>query len=546
MNDGSSTIHWPSNADFEFDGSHDDFAAYLNLDLSQFDTPTNGIPNGFEKQSFPVNGHGDAMDLDTFHIQQQQQQHHHHHHHHHVQQHHPQQHQQHDLNNHGVSDMDVLAFGDFSLQANQQQQHQQQAIQQIQGINSITPTNIGMRQNDQQAFRHHRNSMHSNRSLEFNNTTFRDDPSQFTPLVSPAVTPLETQFARMPEVPDFSMNTAYFSPLTSPALEAYPDSAYPDSTYSASSQASMRTSPVDVEPQARPSQPKKPSSANGSVSGSGSGSGRKKSVSKPSSSSSSSTTRPIRESPNLKPNHRKKSIPALIPTPELTSQLERMTTSSSSSVHRFSLGPPSDTLQPGYSSYNEGSGGSNSISPEPSSEMPPPPPPDKSRRNSLVRSMDPRKSSAPATPASLMKLANSDMPIETGPTGSVLEKADPAYLREIAAEPKTTSDDEQTTPTLASTRANGTTSANSNSSNNKKRPAPSSRKNSYDDEDIPHHEEEVPAKRKKTICQKEKDKNEEARKREKEQSPANGTGTGPSSKSGTPSSSRPVSMVATS
>src|SRR5690606_18126834 len=115
---------------------------------------------------------------------------------------------------------------------------------------------------------------------------------------------------------------------------------------------------------------------------------------------------------------------------------------SSNSIHRFSLGPPSDALQPNFN-YNDGSGGSNSISPEPSSEMPPPPPPDRSRRNSLVRSLDPRKSSAPATPASLMKLANSDIPIESGPTGSVVEKADPAYLKELAAEPKTNSDDEQ-------------------------------------------------------------------------------------------------------
>src|SRR5690606_20196956 len=67
-----------------------------------------------------------------------------------------------------------------------------------------------------------------------------------------------------------------------------------------------------------------------------------------------------------------------------------------------------------------------------------------------------------------------------------------------------------------------------------------------DGEEVPHHEEEVPAKRKKTICQKEKDKNEEAKKREKEESPGAGPGTGPSSKSGTPSSSRPVSMVVTS
>lgn len=170
MNDGSSTIHWPSNAEFEFDGSHDsDFAAYLNLDLSQFDATTNGIHTGFEKQIFPNNGHGEAMDLDAFPVQHQQHHHHHQHHHHQQIQ---QQHQQQDLNNHGVSDMDVLSFGDFTLEPNQQQQ--QQAIQQIQGINPVTPNNIGMRPNDQQQFRH-RSSMHSNRSLEFDNT-FQNDP----------------------------------------------------------------------------------------------------------------------------------------------------------------------------------------------------------------------------------------------------------------------------------------------------------------------------------------------------------------------------------
>ncbi len=41
----------------------------------------------------------------------------------------------------------------------------------------------------------------------------------FTPLVSPAVTPLDTHFA----VDQFAVSGAYFSPLTSPALHAQSD-----------------------------------------------------------------------------------------------------------------------------------------------------------------------------------------------------------------------------------------------------------------------------------------------------------------------------------
>ncbi|KAK1757508.1 hypothetical protein QBC47DRAFT_411625 [Echria macrotheca] len=63
----------------------------------------------------------------------------------------------------------------------------------------------------------------------------------FTPLVSPAVTPLETQFSVEAQ---FTVPGAYFSPLTSPALHAQNDTL---AAYDQRSSGLARSSPVDMD-----------------------------------------------------------------------------------------------------------------------------------------------------------------------------------------------------------------------------------------------------------------------------------------------------------
>src|SRR6186713_529554 len=65
----------------------------------------------------------------------------------------------------------------------------------------------------------------------------------FTPLISPAVTPLDTQF----RMPDYAVPGEYFSPLSSPALQAQIHTSQ-RSVYGAGRgpDSSETTSPIDA------------------------------------------------------------------------------------------------------------------------------------------------------------------------------------------------------------------------------------------------------------------------------------------------------------
>lgn len=216
----------------------------------------------------------------------------------------------------------------------------------------------------------------------------------FTPLVSPAVTPLDTQFA----YPDYAAPTDAFSPLTSPALEAQNrNHAAQRSVYGAvrGSDTSDTTSPIDpsLEYSVLP-----PASTPASL---------RKSKRKTSSSSTKNPARAVRQSPAMKPQRKKQPSSTIIPSKEITGIIEeaRKTGHSSGVDARLPL------------TYSLDSSGADSVSPEPLSEMPLMPPPATPRSNSAGRSPylkakrgQPQAAPAedgngePATPASLMRI----------------------------------------------------------------------------------------------------------------------------------------------
>ncbi|KAF3922074.1 hypothetical protein ABW20_dc0108457 [Dactylellina cionopaga] len=234
------------------------------------------------------------------------------------------------------------------------------------------------------------------------------DPMVFTPLVSPAVTPLDTSF----RVPEYSVSGAYFSPLTSPALDAqalgYMQRKLPKSLVEPAESSNLN--------------PKKTATRRKSVTG-------------------RTPARVVRQSPSMKPQPgRRKAAAPSVPSLELTdAAIAEIVTKSPRTpvIWKGSLKIPTDH----HISSSRDSSSADSISPEPLSEslMPPPPapgsthgkspmlvaqqsqdkglpsplhpvPPTSKDRESLPTSKPKGK---PATPASLM-----NMPKGLAPKGS--------------------------------------------------------------------------------------------------------------------------------
>lgn len=218
----------------------------------------------------------------------------------------------------------------------------------------------------------------------------------FTPLVSPAVTPLDTQF----QYPEFAVPGEYFSPLISPALEAQ-NNASQQSIYGAlpRSDTSDTTSPIDMNIDLGA-----PISAPGSFSVRKS---KRRNIS-----TSKTPNRTVRQSPSMKPQSRKKQgSGTVIPPKEVpgiieNAQKSKRPTSTSLSPATVTLGLP----------YSQESSEAGSISPEPSSDilMPPPATPrsTSSSKSPYLLAQQPGLQSIPttaangepATPASLMKI----------------------------------------------------------------------------------------------------------------------------------------------
>ncbi|KAK1600087.1 helix-loop-helix DNA-binding domain-containing protein [Colletotrichum navitas] len=205
----------------------------------------------------------------------------------------------------------------------------------------------------------------------------------FTPLVSPAVTPLDPHFQM--EAGGYAIPSAYFSPLTSPALHAQSDQGL---VYDGRSSLSAHNSPAEMEVETTTQSPgfdlaKKARKTN---------------------TSRAKVKNSVRQSPISKPQRKKSTA-----TPKMVSQALR-------EVNEDSLEQmlPSTAL-PGLMSSEESENAS--VSPENISDMPPPPlpQPKQSSKSPFIQpqpQLHPQPAvpahvqgkPSPATPASLMKL----------------------------------------------------------------------------------------------------------------------------------------------
>ncbi|KAI9850421.1 MAG: hypothetical protein M1838_005698 [Thelocarpon superellum] len=291
------------------------------------------------------------------------------------------------VSNEALLDMNMQAQAQahfFQQQQRQQQQQQQQRMQEraYQPRSGVPPTPNSVEMHGGAIAYYHHLDAQSQAMVE-RYQRLKDDQTIFTPLVSPAVTPLEAQFA----VPDYTVPGAYFSPLTSPALEAQQHvSQRPMYHHAPRSDTSATTSPVDMNFDLGPANP--PSATS-----------QPASSRKPRRRMSAPRTpaRVVRQSPSMKPQRQKKPSSTVILPTELVEAAEP------SSARGSGLNVP----------HSRDSSGTESISPEPLSEilMAPPPAPSAASTSAPSRSTSVRTGSStglhPATPASLMKLSNS-------------------------------------------------------------------------------------------------------------------------------------------
>lgn len=241
-----------------------------------------------------------------------------------------------------------------------------------------------------------RNQKDQVRMFQHDLVSFRLIPSQmiFTPLVSPAVTPLDNQF----QYPEYAVPGEYFSPLTSPALEAQKH-AHQRSIYGAvpRSDTSETTSPIDMNIDFSAPVPMPAASVRKSK--------------RRTTSTSKAANRTVRQSPSMKPQSRKKQPGSTaIPAKEVSGVIEDALSSKALSTKRSVNGVNLGLL------HSQESSETGSISPEPLSEilMPPPATPrsSSSSRSPYLLAKQPGPISAsidagngePATPASLMKI----------------------------------------------------------------------------------------------------------------------------------------------
>ncbi|KAK2773724.1 hypothetical protein FQN53_003994 [Emmonsiellopsis sp. PD_33] len=211
-----------------------------------------------------------------------------------------------------------------------------------------------------------------------------DDQSAFTPSLSPAMTPLDQQF----RLPEYTVPGEYFTPLTSPALEARNanSNGYVFNTSIAQTpDIGFVSSPIDLGQLPSASAPSSPGLA-------------RKQRRKPSFSARTGT-RLVRQSPSVRP---------------ISSRRKMQPNSSVHSEDVSSQDKPSTRLSvnqlDGYHPRSNESSGQDSISPEPLSEplMPPPALP-RSGRSPCIGTQESRSeiiAREAATPATLMRLHN--------------------------------------------------------------------------------------------------------------------------------------------
>ncbi|KAI0596500.1 helix-loop-helix DNA-binding domain-containing protein [Biscogniauxia sp. FL1348] len=262
---------------------------------------------------------------------------------------------------------------------------QQAAFYAQQHRNMVPPTPQSLEMQAANQFYTPRDQGHSSGMFDGYQHLKEQQDMAFTPLVSPAVTPLDSQF---PTDTQFTVPGAYFSPITSPALHAQNDSTVMiDHRHS----SHTTNSPVEMDIESPTAQA---SSANPS-----------KKARKP----STKARKPnVRQSPITRPQRRKN-----LSTPAINALVLSELTESAAESSQAPPNPKPVSIVSAEDSENA------SVSPEALSDMPPPPlPPPRSARQSpyiapqagdkpvpmpLAASLNGKPS--PATPASLFKIS---------------------------------------------------------------------------------------------------------------------------------------------
>lgn len=266
----------------------------------------------------------------------------------------------------------------------------------------------------------------------------------FTPLVSPAVTPLEAHF----NIPEYTVPGAYFSPLSSPALRAQNEQ---QPAVFDQRRPSTANSPADMNIDSHPPPPN---------SGGLSKKTGKKPVAKP------RAARAIRQSPIVKPKRSRKGSMAAQALGDIMEPSNSQVTTRPKQATSSQSGPSTEESENG------------SISPEHLSDMGPPPvpTPGSATRSPFITAQkeDPRNQrgilGSPATPASLMRLPQSpqiNQPLsnltmegagdDQGMEGFLLPEAASSSRPQLSR--LDTQSDGQVTPTLSSTGAKTPASA---------------------------------------------------------------------------------------
>ncbi|KAL5320706.1 hypothetical protein ACEPPN_011516 [Leptodophora sp. 'Broadleaf-Isolate-01'] len=265
----------------------------------------------------------------------------------------------------------------------------------------------------------------------------KEQDMAFTPLVSPAVTPLDPHF----NIPEYTVPGAYFSPLSSPALHAQNDhSSVYDHRLSGTT-----NSPIDTTHETHSA----PASTTVLA--------RKASKKALQQSSKPRSTRAVRQSPIVKPRKGKKNSITAVSSQALGDILEPAHTQ----VTRSTAASSSHSAASTEESEN------GSISPEHLSEMAPPPvpAPGSTRASPYIQAQKANTRAqnlvlgSPATPASLMRLTQSPPIGQPGSTQN-MDLDDPgmdgfALPESATSRPELsrldTQDDGQITPTMSST-----------------------------------------------------------------------------------------------
>ncbi|KAI1390117.1 helix-loop-helix DNA-binding domain-containing protein [Hypoxylon trugodes] len=271
------------------------------------------------------------------------------------------------------------------LAEQQRQFHEQQAAFYAQQRNMVPPTPQSLEMQATNQFFAQQDQAHSSGMFDGYQHLKEQQDMAFTPLVSPAVTPLEPHF---PVDPGFSHSGPYFSPLTSPALHAQNEST---STFDHRHSGHTTNSPVEMDIEPSPAM--------------NSATNLSKKVRK---SNATKARKPnVRQSPITKPQRRKNTS-----TPIINAQVLSELAESAAEASEHPPKPKSISAASTEDSENA------SVSPE-ALEMPPPPlPPPRSARQSPYIQPQNNGSAAPltlpaalagkpspATPASLFRIS---------------------------------------------------------------------------------------------------------------------------------------------